>query len=75
MTPNIFPALRCRDGHASIEFLIRAFGFEKQAVFDSPDGSVGHAELRLGPGLISLNSATSTPSDSAWATVRGSTPC
>ena len=36
MTPNIFPALRYRDGHAAIDWLVRAFGFEKQAVFDAP---------------------------------------
>jgi uncharacterized glyoxalase superfamily protein PhnB len=70
MTPNIFPTLRCRDAHASIDFLIRAFGFEKQAVFESPDGGVGHAQLRFGAGVLGLNSATSTPPGSPWAAVR-----
>jgi uncharacterized glyoxalase superfamily protein PhnB len=69
MRPNIFPALRYRDGHAAIDWLIRAFGFEATAVFDTPDGSVGHAELRFGPGVIGLNSAASTPSESPWSGV------
>ena len=34
MRPNIFPAVRYKDGHAAIEWLVRAFGFEKQAVYD-----------------------------------------
>jgi uncharacterized glyoxalase superfamily protein PhnB len=69
MRPNIFPALRYRDGHAAIDWLVRAFGFEATAVFDTPDGGVGHAELRLGPGVIGLNSANSTPSASPWSGV------
>jgi uncharacterized glyoxalase superfamily protein PhnB len=69
MRPNIFPALRYRDGHAAIDWLVRAFGFEASGVFDTPDGGVGHAELRLGPGVIGLNSASSTPSASPWSGV------
>ena len=70
MTPNIFPALRCRDAHASIDFLVHAFGFEKQAVFESPDGGVAHAQLRFGASVLGLNSASSTPPESPWAAVR-----
>ena len=69
MRPNIFPALRYRDGHAAIDWLVRVFGFEATAVFDTPDGGVGHAELRLGPGVIGLNSANNTPSESPWSGV------
>ena len=69
MTPNIFPALRYRDGHQAIDWLVRVFGFEAQAVFDAPDGGVGHAQLRFGAGVIGLNSASSTPAGSPWATV------
>jgi uncharacterized glyoxalase superfamily protein PhnB len=70
MKPNIFPALRYRDGHAAIDWLVRVFGFEAQGVFDAPDGGVGHAELRFGPGVIGLNSAASTPAASPWSAVR-----
>jgi uncharacterized glyoxalase superfamily protein PhnB len=70
MTPNIFPALRYRDGHQAIDWLVRVFGFEAQAVFDAPDGGVGHAQLRFGAGVIGLNSAGSTPAGSPWATVK-----
>jgi AraC-like DNA-binding protein len=57
MTSNIFPASAIATGHAAIDWLVRTFGFEKQAVFDSPDGAVAHAQLRFGPGVIGLSSA------------------
>jgi uncharacterized glyoxalase superfamily protein PhnB len=70
MTSNIFPALRYRDGHAAIDWLVRTFGFEKQAVFDSPDGGVAHAQLRFGPGVLSLSSTQATGPDNPWSGVR-----
>jgi len=69
MRPNIFPALRYHDGHAAIDWLVRVFGFEAAAVFETPDGGVGHAELRLGTGLIAVNSAASAPAGSPWSGV------
>lgn len=50
-------AQRYRDAKAAIEFLCRAFGFEKHVVFDGPDGTIAHAELTLGGGMIMLGSA------------------
>jgi len=41
-----------------IEWLCRVFGFEKLLVVPLPDGSIAHAELKLGPGLIMLGSTT-----------------
>lgn len=52
--PNIFPALRYRDANAALEWLGRAFGFEEKEVHRGEDGTVGHAELRLGAGLVML---------------------
>src|SRR5437870_8051416 len=52
MSTNIFPALRYRDADAALDFLKKAFGFEEQAVHRGEDGSIGHAELRLGAGVI-----------------------
>lgn len=53
-SPNIFPALRYRDANAAIDWLGRAFGFEEKAAYRGEDGTVHHAELRLGVGLIML---------------------
>src|ERR1700754_4166149 len=54
---NVIPALQYRDAKAAIEFLCRAFGFEKKAVYEDKDGSVAHAELTHGNGMIMLGSA------------------
>jgi uncharacterized glyoxalase superfamily protein PhnB len=70
MKPNLFPALRYKDGHAAIDWLVRAFGFEKHGVHDGPDGTVAHAELRFGPGAVALSSGHSTPGDNPWSGVR-----
>jgi uncharacterized glyoxalase superfamily protein PhnB len=55
--PNLFPALRFRDEHAAIDWLERAFGFERHAVYTAEDGTMLHAELKLGPGILMLGSA------------------
>lgn len=53
---TIMPALRYRDAKAAIEWLCTVFGFERHAVYEGPDGSIGHAELTLGGGMIMLGS-------------------
>lgn len=68
---SIFPALRYRDAKAAIAWLPRAFGFEKQAEYAAPDGSIAHAELRLGTGVLGISSARPGPSaGNPWTTVR-----
>ena len=69
MKPNLFPALRYRDGHAAVDWLVRAFGFEKHVVHDGPAGTVAHAELRFGPGALALSSGSSS-ADNPWSRVR-----
>jgi uncharacterized glyoxalase superfamily protein PhnB len=55
---QVIPSLRYRDAHAAIAWLETAFGFVRRAVYDGPEGTVGHAELRLGTGMIMLGSST-----------------
>lgn len=52
---NIFPVIRYRDAAAALDWLKKAFGVEEVTVYRGDDGSVGHAELRLGPGMIMLS--------------------
>ena len=56
--PNstIMPAMRYRNAPAAIDWLCQVFGFERHAVYSTPDGSIGHAELTLGGGMIMLGS-------------------
>jgi uncharacterized glyoxalase superfamily protein PhnB len=49
---SIHPTLLYRDAGTAIDFLERAFGFETLARFDNPDGTVAHAELRLGDDIV-----------------------
>jgi uncharacterized glyoxalase superfamily protein PhnB len=70
MRPNIFPALRYKDGHAAIEWLERAFGFERHVVFDGPGGAVAHAELRFGASAFGLSSGNPPADDNPWTRVR-----
>jgi uncharacterized glyoxalase superfamily protein PhnB len=58
---TIVPCLRYRDAKAAIEFLCKAFGFEKHAVYEGPDGSIMHAELSFGNGMIMLGSVSDSP--------------
>ena len=57
--PSLFPTLRYKDAPAAIDFLCRAFGFERRAVYtDEKDPTiVHHAELVLNGSMIMLSSA------------------
>ena len=61
MSPNIFPALRYKNGTAAIEWLGKALGFEKQMVVPGPDGSIAHAQLKFGEGVVMLGSGKHEP--------------
>jgi len=56
MPSTIIPGLRYRDAHAAIDFLCEAFGFKRHAVYEADDGSVMHAQLTYGDGMIMLGS-------------------
>lgn len=55
-TATVIPCLRYRNAPAAIEWLCRVFGFEKQLVVPNPDGTIAHAQLRFGNGMIMLGS-------------------
>ena len=52
--PNVFPSFRYRDAAGAIAWLVDVLGFEVRAVHEAADGSVAHAELSHGSGLIML---------------------
>lgn len=53
---SVMPALRYRNAQGAIDWLCQVFGFEKHAVYGGPDNTIGHAELKLGGGMIMLGS-------------------
>jgi len=55
---TVIPAVRYADAPAAIEWLCKVFGFEKHAVYPGPDGTIAHAQLTLGDGMVMLGSVT-----------------
>lgn len=58
---TIVPCLRYRDAGTAIDWLCQAFGFERRMVLPNEDGSIGHAELSFGNGVIMVSSIFDTP--------------
>lgn len=60
---TVIPALTYRDAPAMIEWLCRAFGFEKRMVVPGAPGTIAHAELEFGNGMIMLGSVPKTETE------------
>jgi uncharacterized glyoxalase superfamily protein PhnB len=54
---TVIPGLRYRNAPAAIDWLCKVFGFERQLVVPNKDGTIAHAQLRLGGGMIMLGSS------------------
>jgi uncharacterized glyoxalase superfamily protein PhnB len=54
MSQTVFPIIRYRDPAAGIDFLERAFGFERRQVHADDRGQVAHAELQFRGSLVML---------------------
>lgn len=52
--PSICPTLVYEDAKAAIRTLKDAFGFTEVSVYENEDGSVAHAELAYGNGMVML---------------------
>jgi uncharacterized glyoxalase superfamily protein PhnB len=50
--PDIFPTMRFADADAALQWLARAFGFRQHAVHRDERGTIHHAEMSLGNGMI-----------------------
>ena len=50
----VTPRLFCRDVVAEIEFCVRVFGAVEAVRRPAPDGSVGHALVRIGPAMVMI---------------------
>lgn len=58
---NVIPCRGYRDAAAAIDWLCNVFGFEKHAVYPGEVGSIMHAELSFGNGMIMCGSIKDTP--------------
>lgn len=60
---TVVPCLRYRDAPAAIEWLCRAFGFERHLVVPGPNETIAHAQLSFGNGMVMLGSLTGSDFD------------
>jgi len=54
---NVIPTMRYHDASAAIDWLCKAFGFEQCLVVHGENGTIVHAQLVFGNGMIMLSSA------------------
>ena len=52
----IIPTMRYKDAPSAIEWLCKAFGFEKHLVVPGENGTIAHAQLSFGNAMIMLGS-------------------
>jgi len=57
---SAIPCLRYRNAPAAIEWLCSVFGFAQKMVVQGESGTIAHAELQLGHGMIMVGSAVET---------------
>ena len=60
---SIVPCMRYRDAPAAIEWLCRAFGFEKRLVVPGEDRAIAHSQLTFGSGMVMVGSVGDTEFD------------
>ncbi len=53
---TVIPTLRYRDAPGAIEWLCANFGFQKHLVVPGDNGTIAHAQLSFGNGMIMLGS-------------------
>ena len=58
--PTVVPEVLYRDAHSAINWMQHAMGFRTSLTVPSEDGSVKHAELRLGDGVVFVGSAATS---------------
>jgi PhnB protein len=60
---TLTPYMTVRDARAAIDFYAKAFGAETVLKLDMPDGTIAHAEIRIGNSIVMLNEE-----NDAWGT-------
>lgn len=57
--PSLSPYLICEEAEDLIEFLRSAFGGRLERRFDRPDGTLMHAEVRIGDSIVMIGGGAS----------------
>ena len=64
--PTFYPVLSYRDAQAASDWLLVAFGLALRFQTPGPDGTVAHAELDYGNGVVMLGSGEPSPPPADW---------
>jgi uncharacterized glyoxalase superfamily protein PhnB len=70
-SPTIVPYFVYRGAAAALRWLSAAFGFETLRSFPAPDGSIVHAEMRVGSSANMLGTAAGQQAESPWDLLAG----
>lgn len=68
MTSTIIPTLKYEDAAAAIDWLCKAFGFQRHLVVPGPGDTIEHAQLTLHGGMIMLGSVRDSAFDALQKT-------
>jgi uncharacterized glyoxalase superfamily protein PhnB len=60
---TIIQTFRYRDAAAAVDWLCRAFGFQRKMIVPGENGTIAHAQLTFGNGMIMLSSPGDTEFD------------
>jgi uncharacterized glyoxalase superfamily protein PhnB len=58
---TVIPSIRYKNGPAALEWLGKAFGFERHFVVPGEKSTIAHAQLTFGPGMIMMGSGPHDP--------------
>ena len=66
--PTMVPYFGYRDAAAALRWLAEAFGFEEKQAYAAPDGTVMHAEMAFGGGVVMIGTGEPPSEGDAAAT-------
>jgi len=69
---SLTPYMTVKDARAALEFYKKAFGAEKVLLLSMPDGSVAHAEIRIGDSVVMLAEENESWGNKSPVTLGGS---
>ncbi|MFO0738326.1 MAG: VOC family protein [Labilithrix sp.] len=70
--PRLSGSVYYEDPRAAIEWLCKAFGFEKRLVVEGDDGTIVHSELTFGEGLFMVSGTGKNAKGEEWSSVQSS---
>lgn len=73
MSSTVIPTLRYADAPAAILFLVDAFGFTTRMVVEGDSGTIEHAQLTHGSGMVMLGSDRNENAYGEYVSASGTT--